>query len=359
MACLEICPQHAITIKTDVTKINAVINESLCINCGLCHKTCQSNKAADFHSPMEWWQGWAKNPEIRKAASSGGIATAIEQAFIQSGGLVCSCVFENGRFEFAFASKVEDVKKFTGSKYVKSNPTGIYKKLKSLLNDGKKVLFVGLPCQVAAVRNYVGEKLCEKLYTIDLICHGSPLPEVLEMFLKQYDLKLANLEYIGFRTKTAFQINNNRRYFSEKGTRDSYTISFLNAISYTENCYECQYATINRVSDITLGDSWGSDLDGAIQNKGVSLILCQSEKGKELLQSSDLELVDVDIERAKENNHQLVSPSRKPENRTAFFNDLQAGKPFDKVVRKYYKKQYIKQKIKGMLIRVGIYGGAR
>lgn len=359
MACLEICPRHAISIKTDVTSLNAVIDESRCVNCGLCHNLCQSNKPAELLSPVCWWQGWAKDSEIRKDASSGGIATSIEQMFVSSGGIVCSCAFENGKFGFRFASHIEDVKLFSGSKYVKSNPVGIYKRIKELLNEGKRVLFVGLPCQVSAVVNFVGESLRKNLYTIDLICHGTPLPEVLEMFLTQYEVKLIDLDYIGFRTKTAFQVNDNHRYFSEKGTKDSYTISFLNAISYTENCYECKYATINRVSDVTLGDSWGSELEGTIQNKGISLILCQTEKGKELIQNSDLELIDVNLERAKANNHQLVAPSKKPRERSAFFDDLKKGESFDKVVRKYYKKQYAKQKIKGILIKLKLVRGGK
>ena len=357
MACLEICPKHAITIQKDITKMNAAIDESLCTNCGLCHKVCQSNNPAEFRYPESWWQGWAKDPEIRNASSSGGIATAIEHMFVSSGGIVCSCAFENGEFGFRFASCVEEVKLFSGSKYVKSNPVGIYKRIKELLSEGNRVLFVGLPCQVSAVHNFVGKRLSENLYTIDLICHGSPLPEVLEMFLKQYDLSLDDLDQIGFRTKTAFQVNDKRKYFSTKGTKDSYTISFLNAISYTENCYTCKYATTERVSDITLGDSWGSELEETMQNKGISLILCQTEKGKELIQNSNLQLIDVNLERAKAYNHQLVAPAKQPSERLAFFNDLKKGEPFDKVVSKYYKKQYIKQKIKGMLLKLKLVRG--
>ena len=60
-----------------------------------------------------------------------------------------------------------------------------------------------------------------------------------------------------------------------------------------------------RVSDITLGDSWGSNLDIQEQRKGISLILNQTQKGKELLEQSELELMDVELNRAIEHNHQL------------------------------------------------------
>ena len=82
-------------------------------------------------------------------------------------------------------------------------------------------------------------------------------------------------------------------------------MTFLNSTTYTENCYQCQYAKIERPGDITLGDSWGSELEKSIQDKGISLVLCQNEKGKELIDQADLTLVDVDLKKAIESNHQL------------------------------------------------------
>ena len=66
---------------------------------------------------------------------------------------------------------------------------------------------------------------------------------------------------------------------------------------------------LKRVSDITLGDSWGSEEDEETQKAGISLALCQTEKGKMLLEHSDLRLLDVDLKRAIEYNHQLRHPS--------------------------------------------------
>ena len=97
--------------------------------------------------------------------------------------------------------------KFLGSKYVKSNPGGIYKKVLERLKDGEKILFVGLPCQVAAAKHYT--KNHQNLYTIDLICHGTPSPKILEKFLDDYDVKLVDLERIRFRVKNSFRLEQN------------------------------------------------------------------------------------------------------------------------------------------------------
>lgn len=237
------------------------------------------------------------------------------------------------------------------------NPSGIYKKIKEYLIAGRKVLFVGLPCQVEAVKCYVGEKLDNSLYTVDLICHGSPSPKVLDMFLAQYDIDTPKLSDIQFRNKNNFAVREGTSYIVQKGVLDKYSISFLNSISYTENCYHCQYANIMRVSDITLGDSWGSNLDIQEQRKGISLILNQTQKGKELLEQSELELMDVELNRAIEHNHQLRHPSIKPNTREIFFGEIKNGKNFNAIVRKLYPKQSAKQLVKMLLIKAKIMGG--
>ena len=184
MACVESCSKSAIQIEDTFDSYNAVINESICINCGLCHKTCPNNRPVIKHKPIEWHEGWACD-DIRRDASSGGVASAIMKSFIEHGGYVASCLFENGRFSFDVTNSVERTNRFAGSKYVKSNPLGVYKKIKLLLSDNEKVLFLGLPCQVAGLKNYLNLKNDDNLYTIDLICHGSPSPKILNLFLKE------------------------------------------------------------------------------------------------------------------------------------------------------------------------------
>lgn len=356
MACIEKCPKDAIKIEDSLLAYNAIIDTEKCIDCSACHKVCQSNYPAPLMSPIQWKQGWSKQMNIRSQSSSGGIAAAIEKAFVRDGGIVCSCTFSNGNFCFEFAEAEEEIQKFVGSKYVKSNPIGIYKIIQKTLKS-KKVLFVGLPCQVSAVRNFVGESLSQNLYTVDLICHGSPSPKVLDMYLKQHDVDLERSSDISFREKTKFQLILNKHHIGVPGTLDRYSISFLNMLIYTENCYQCPYARKERVSDISLGDSWGSELPEEEKKKGISLVLCQNEKGKELLNRSGLHLEDVNIEKAIAFNHQLSFPSEKPDGRDYFFKKLQYNGDFDRIVQKLYPKNCFKQNVKRVLIMLGFLRG--
>ena len=353
-ACIDVCSQKAITIDNKMEAYNAIIDDKKCINCGLCEKICQNNGEIKLKSPIQWYQGWAEDESIRARSSSGGFATAIEKVFARRGGKVCSCVFENGEFTFKIASDENGMESFTGSKYVKSNPSGIYQKIKTELVAGEKILFVGLPCQVSALKQFLKNKYLENLYTIDLICHGTPAPQVLETFLNQYDESLNKLEEVKFRTKNSFQMGCGHKYIVTKGVWDSYTMAFLGTMPYTENCYSCRYATTKRISDITLGDSWGSNLPQDEIKKGISLALVQTDKGIELLKNTDLHLEDVDAECAIKHNHQLQHPAVAPEGRDAFFEGISNGKKFNRLVFNVFPKTYIKQFVKSLLIRMHI-----
>lgn len=356
MACVDICPKGAIEIKDSLSTYNAVIDENKCIGCNACHKVCQANHPASARDPINWHQGWTENAETRKECSSGGAATAISKGFLENGGIVCGCTFNEGKFIFEFAEKEDELKKFIGSKYVKSDPIGIYKEIKSRLKRKEKVLFIGLPCQVAALRNFISTDLSDKLYTIDLICHGTPSPKVLDIFLKQYGLTLSSLKDIKFRVKAKFQIYGDYKGIITKGVSDRYSIAFLNALTYTENCYSCPYAKTERVSDVTLGDSWGSELAMDEQKNGVSLILSQTEKGNELLKMANLHLEAVDIKKAIASNHQLEYPSFKPKGREKFFDGLK-DRNFNSLVFRQLPKQCLRQDVKKVLIKLHIIDG--
>lgn len=354
MACIDKCPKKAIRIEDSLMAYNAQIDESMCVDCKLCYSVCQKNNPPEALSPQVWFQGWAQDWRIRQMGSSGGVATALSRCFIEKGGIVCSCKFINGEFSFDVAQTTAELEKFAGSKYIKSNPTGVYEKVGKLL-ESKEVLFIGLPCQVAALKKNTKKTLLGNLYTIDLICHGTPSPKLLEVFLRQHHSSLNTLSDIRFRTKGQFQVSDGYRGIITTGVCDSYLLSFLNGVNYTENCYHCDYAKFERVSDITLGDSWGTELKSEMK-KGVSLILCQTEKGESLVRKAKLELKDVDIEKAIKNNHQLQHPSIEPKGRKAFLESIRKNRSYAWQVFKLFPKQSIRQLVKMVLIKLRIVG---
>lgn len=352
MACIDICPQKAISIVDDYDTYNAVINTDKCVHCNLCYTHCQNNNKPIFRKPVIWKQGWAKDDRTRLNSSSGGVAAVLELTFINIGGIIYSCTLTDSGFRYVRTNRLESVAKYSGSKYVKSNPEGVYKEVKKDLLNGYKVLFVGLPCHVAAVINYCEN--AENLYTVDLICHGTPSPKILELFLADYGIGLEDLYSLSFRIKNSFSIIPNDRMLFHPRITDYYTLLFMNSTTYTENCYSCIYAKIERVSDITIGDSWGSQLSDEEKSKGISLVLVQTEKGQQLITDSKLILKDVDLDVAIDNNHQLKNPSYKNEKREKFFALIKDGKTYNKAFAKCFPKQYVKDNVKKVLIMLNI-----
>ena len=353
MACVDICPKQCVSIEDDIQYMNAVIDQEKCVNCNACHKVCGQNNPAELLKPLEWYQGWAKE-EIRSKSSSGGLASTLERTFIDNGGVVAACKLIEGDFKFALARTREELNGFAGSKYVKSNPIGIYRKVKSELVKGNKVLFLGLPCQVSSMKNYVGERYQDNLYTIDLICHGTPSIKILRKALKEYGTDINNCKEILFRRNDRFNVEYDLKYLTADGIQDFYTKAFLRGIDYTDNCYSCHYATDRRVGDIMLGDSWGSELVDELP-KGVSLIFVQNEKGKELLKMVDVVLKDVDLDKAKVPNTQLCHPTEiKPEH-DVFFKHFMKGRSFKYSVTMAWPKECFKTEIKCTLNKMGLY----
>lgn len=351
MACINSCPLNAIAIKDELKFYNAVIDEAACVGCGKCFQVCPQNNKPELYEPMTWSQGWAEDP-IRKKSSSGGIAACLSYAFVKNGGYVCSCLFENGKFQFKITSDTVDLYRFAGSKYVKSDPSGVYKEIRKLLLDGEKVLFIGLPCQVSGIKNFVGSELERNFYTIDLICHGTPSPKVLELFLNGFNITLSKINDIQFREKTRWGVYVDRQKLTALGILDDYMIGFLGGLFYTDNCYECAYARKERCSDITLGDSWGSELPPLENENGISLVLCQTAKGRAMLEHVNIHIEVVDIDKAIAANHQLRHPSTIHKNRDEFFRLMKNRIKFHKIIIKCCFKQSLKQYIKNMFIKI-------
>src|SRR5699024_1050776 len=139
MACADVCVKKAINVHITIESCNAEIDDSKCIDCGACNKVCQVNNPVSFKKPINWYQGFSKDEKTRESCASGGFATEISRAFISQGGVVFTCVFEKGNFKYRAFESVADLKKMSGSQYVKSNPAGIYKDVRERLLAGEKV----------------------------------------------------------------------------------------------------------------------------------------------------------------------------------------------------------------------------
>ena len=340
-ACICRCPQSCIDIKEEGSYLNALIDQKKCIKCNMCHSVCPVNYPRGLKHPIDWKQGWSTDESIRSKASSGGIASAVASSFFRDGGIVYACMLKGGEFRFGRVETEKDFAHMQGSKYVKSDPRDVYTKIAGDLRRRCKVLFIGLPCQVQAAKNFVGEKWAENFFTIDLVCHGSPVSKVLLEYLNKRGVNINNIKEFRFRDKTKFGLRASNYKFSHGKGMDAYMRAFLSGLCYTENCFDCQFAKLERAGDITLGDSWGSTLCEEEQNRGISLILCQTEKGQNLINSSQIHLESVDLNKAIAANHQLVHPTERPKRYDIFWKGIKRGRTLEFMMLRCYPKATI------------------
>lgn len=294
---------------------------------------------------LKAYSGYFKDREKLKKSASGGMATAIAEQFIKSGGVVFgvrySTDFRNA--EFAMVDKIEDLELLKGSKYIDSikkvlvgnKYVSIYKLVAKKLNNGFRVLFIGLGCDVAAIKKYCefNKINTEQLFTIDLVCHGPTHPEVARQFLnnleKRYKSQITDFTvrfkrdgWVPLYLRVVFE--SGQIYEKLFGATD-YGIAF--SVYSLSKCYTCKFKGQNHRSDITIGDYWGMEKNEPEYNKdGVSIVFLNDiNRGKLLLDTidnSEFYIQETDTVQALRGNPNYYSCRDKADNYNQFEENL-------------------------------------
>lgn len=338
--CTIICPTGA--IKLSLNKKMATVREvesDKCIECNKCVKSCPQIIDSYLNEPKSCYATFPVLKQRKKIYSSGGAAFLISMKFMEKyNGVVCGCTWDRGKrcAKHIVITRKEELGELCGSKYVQSDILSVFEEIKCYVERKTNVLFIGTPCQVDAILKYCQS---EYLYTADLICHGTPPQSYLDAYIK----KLPNYESIRdvrFRGEhdfwfTAKNDDNVEIYRSYKDC-DPYFHAFLKGTIYRENCYECKYAQIKRVADITLGDFWELDRRKLMYSGNISLILGNTLKGEELInEASNLMIIEKrNIEEAIKGNLQLQSPMEKTAEQREFSELLEEYSNFMRAFKK-------------------------
>lgn len=361
-ACHEACPKSAITMKTDeYGYVYASIDNELCVDCGKCKSVCPAivnNNDKGFEKKA--YAGTSLDESTKKSAS-GGIFALFAKKVLSEGGVVFGTEMnESFDVQVIGIESEEELPKLQGSKYVQSNMLPAFKQIKEALKE-KKVLFCGTPCQVSALKNYIGKEN-ENLILVDLVCHGVPNNQMFKDEIVSLQKKYkGNLSKYIFRDKDYGHNVIGNLQFKNKNSKkalysycSTYYTSFLKNDILRESCFNCKYANIERPGDITICDYWGVQKEEPEFYKecnekkivGISAIIINSEKGEAFFEEKkeDFLLKESTIEKVRSNNACLAYPSKK-------------GKDYDTVraiykesgwegVSRFYNKKYRKQRIK-------------
>ena len=333
--CEQICPKQAIHMEEDEEGFFIpVIDKEKCIHCGLCLKKCPQMQENVNEETVEGYAAKNKQTEEQKKSSSGGIFSILAKQVLQDKGVVYGVAFNKECVaEHIKVETEEELEKLRGSKYVQSDTGHTYSEVKKNLQEGKKVLYSGTPCQIAGLKQFLGQDF-ENLYTVDLVCHGVPSPALFEKYKKNLEEKQAStIKNYNFRDKSKkgwglhlkVEYQNQKKY-ETFWTFDSYYKSFLQGNTYRECCYHCKYANRKRVADITLADFWGIEkIDVTFYDKnGVSAILINSPKGKKLWEKvkEKVEYKPQEVEKIQQGNHNLKESTIRPAIRNVVYKGI-------------------------------------
>ncbi len=328
-ACVNICPKDAIRMIEDSYGFRyPLIEQNKCIHCDLCKKVCPIANRPSMNTLMEAYGGYINDNEVRIRSTSGGMFTAIEKGFFKKNTnsgyknrKVYGAVATGMSVKHESAENLDDCMKFCSSKYVQSQIKEVYRIIECDLKNGNEVLFSGTPCQVAGLRNYLDIRKMEidNLILVEVLCAGVAAP----LLFKKYDDYLRKKKHSRIKDFYWRYKDNNRwdynccHYVLKNGKRKTidrwfsgYWSIFTQRLMMRPSCETCPFKGIDRVSDITLGDMWGVDKEYPElydDNRGTSLVLCNSERGLEVIDKASSFMTKKQVDFSKLEKYQIPS----------------------------------------------------
>lgn len=309
-ACVQVCPKGCISLEQDSEGFfYPKVNKELCVECGMCERVCPMINQGEEREPLKILAAKNLNEEIRKKSSSGGVFTLLAELVLREGGVVFGAGFdENWGVEHSYCETEEGLAAFRGSKYVQSRVGNSFREVKRFLNEGRKVLFSGTPCQVSGLRLFLGKEY-ENLLLVDIICMGVPSPRVWNRYLEEFRIKnrVKRIDSISFRDKTQGWRNcsmkisgiNKNGDFSKNSLKlvNPFLKGFAAGLYQRPACYNCPAKEMRSGSDIKIADFWRveENLPEFSDDLGVSLILIGTQKGTELINELVVEKKEVRV----------------------------------------------------------------
>lgn len=360
-ACAAACPRNAIRMVCDQEGFRyPCVDTALCVECGLCDEVCTFTQTPQ---PVKQQQAYAVkhiDEDILQKSTSGGAFTAFSDLVLETEGVVYGAVLGEDlvvRHERATTKKARDAMR--GSKYVQSDLGEVFRQIKKDLQNRKKVLFTGTPCQVNGLKHFLGNKQ-EGLLCCDLICHGVPSPMMFGEHMGYLQKKLGKqiAEYRFRDKKWGWHIHremavgkNGKQYYSTPET-DMWRNIYYSRIVTRPSCAACPYSNLNRCGDITIGDCRGIDKIAPDfgSYEGVSLVIVNTPAGMEAMERVKQACIckELDINAVMQPPLRTASPANKSYEK--FFDNYQRygyAVAVKQLFGKHYRLKYYIKRILG------------
>lgn len=346
LACYNVCTSNAIELHTSEKGfVYPVINDSKCINCGVCSSVCEKVQSLDnnLNKNRVVYAAYTLNKKLRSISSSGGLFSEIAAYLLKN----CYEIWGAG-FSDEYCVKhikienIDELDKLRRSKYVQSDVGFCYSEIKEALENGKKVCFSGTPCQVNALKVVLGKEY-ENLFLIDLLCHGVCSPKIWNEYIIQKENQIGKIKDVNFRSKKwswnfhSMLIKGHNGSYDGKQEIDEYYRLFLHDFILRENCFSCNYRTLYRAGDITLGDFWALEHKGksVTSEKGHSMVLINSEKGNNVFNALRKNIFSFEATEDLALRNQALGKVQKPNDYEELWNEYKSGVTIKDLAEKF------------------------
>ena len=337
-ACKNVCPISCIEMVPNQEGFLFPKISKNCVNCSKCVSTCPvvNFKKDNPNRIQNGYAGFIDSMEDRKKSTSGGVGYAIGKYFLELNGVIYGCILDDNLK--AMHIRVDTMDKLNAtqsSKYVQSSVDSQFKIVQNDLESNKYVAFFGTPCQIAGLKAFLAKDY-DKLLLIDIVCHGVPSPLLFQSYIsymeKKYKSKITQYNFRSkngggrwesYKSEITFSENNKSFTIIKDYSTDPFGYSFIHGDCLRESCYSCSYCSIERISDITIGDFWGYELNEKLKDigrKGISSVVTNSNKGEIFLNKiTGIKLIPIDVSQITLKQENLKHPTLRPSSRDSFY----------------------------------------
>ena len=367
-ACSCACPKQCISMQTDHEGfLYPIIDHSVCVSCGRCEHVCPVLNQPAVSAETSSYAVISNYEQVRAKSSSGGVFSLLADYVLAKGGKVYGAAYnESFAVEHICIDSPDQIPRLQGAKYSQSHAFEHFNKIKGELEEGTYVLFVGTPCQAAALRSYLGKDY-ETLILTDMICHGVPSPMIWKRYLDarvKKDAPGSSIKNINLRDKSSgwskysysveIDYSDGNKYLVRQGD-DLYLQGFVRNLYLRPSCAECSFKGYQRCTDFTLADCWGIwDISPEMDdNKGTSLLMVHSSKGRMIWEtlSEQARFQELSEEDSIRQNGSAVNSSAPHPERDSFFKEAESNDDMIGLINKKLNPQP-ENRLKSLLSRL-------